>query len=100
MTYRQRKRNSRGESSLYTDSSESSGRELDLRALRNLLRDLRESLSVLCEWTDGIVAYIMELVHVQLSNIQLATELSELDLHSQLLKAIQNLPGSPPTVGF
>lgn len=80
------------------DSSESSTEDLDPRALRLLLRNIREMIAILADLTDGYAEMVYEAVHIQLNNVMFTQELVELRLHSEVNRQIAALPGSPPTV--
>lgn len=80
------------------DSLETSALALDVRQLRRQLRDLREAIGVLAEWTDGLVEIGYDTVHISLNNVAFATDIPELRAHEEMLKQIQALPGSAPTV--
>lgn len=81
-------------------SLESSTEELTVQELRRLLRNLRESLGILAEWTNGLAEMVYEAAHIQLNNVLFTQELAELRYRAELLKQIQALPGAPPTVAL
>lgn len=100
MTSRQRKQSSNGASSLSTDSSESSDLVADVRKLSHLLRQIRESIKILAEWTDGMVEEFYDVLHVRMNMVAWSVEPIEIDFRDQLTKALKSLPGGDPTVPF
>lgn len=81
-------------------SSESSGQDLDVRALRKLIRDIRESIGVMAEFTDGIVEQLADIVHIRLNMLSVASDLVELRLRSEVGKQIEALPGKLSQIGL
>lgn len=96
MTSQPRKQNWKGESSSSTDSYASSAQELDVRQLRDLISNVRESLALLCEFTDGMVEELYDIIHIRLNNLEITTDLVEIRIRQVIGQQVNQLPGRPP----